>query len=73
MMPQNPWQALTHYYETSHHVNEATILERLQRHGVSLDTLSEDVLQDYDMDHYDGAEAVEILAQKAGLDASSVV
>ena len=73
MTQHNPWQALIQYYEMSHQLIEAMILERLQCHGVPLDTLTEDILQDYDMDYYDGAKADEILAQEVGLGTSSVV
>ena len=61
MTQHNPWQALIDYYEINHGRNETIILAQLRRDGVSLDTLTEHVLQDYDMDHYDGAEAVERL------------
>jgi hypothetical protein len=72
MTPHDPWQSLTHHYD-GHDVNEAAILEQLRDHGVSLDTLSEDVLKDYDMDHFGGTKAIESLAQKAGIEARSYV
>jgi cyclopropane fatty-acyl-phospholipid synthase-like methyltransferase len=72
MTQHDPWQFLTQHYD-GHDVNEAAILEQLRDHSVSLDTLSEDVLKDYDMDHFGGTEAIESLAQKAGIDARSYV
>ena len=72
MTQHAPWQSLTHHYD-GHDVNEAAILEQLRDHGVSLDTLSEDILKDYDMDHFGGTEAIESLAQKAGIEARSYV
>ena len=72
-MPQHDdVQPLTHFYDT-HELNEQLILQQLHNHGVSLETLSEDVLKNFDMDHYDGVEAVDILADKAGIQASSSV
>lgn len=56
-----------------HPINEQQILEKLQADGIGLATLNEDILQHYDMDHYDGVEAIDILAQKAGIAAASQV
>ena len=72
-MPQDEsLQSLTHFYDT-HLVEEQLILQRLRNQGVSLETITEDVLKDFDMDHYGGANAVDTLAEKAGIDASSSV
>ena len=64
-MPQDDaWKPLTHYYDI-HPINEDLILQELQQvQGVDLDTLSEEILKDYDMDHMDGERAVDILAEK---------
>ena len=57
----------------SHPINEQQILHDLERDGVALDGLTEDVLQNYDQDHFGGLEAVDVLAAKAGIDAASHV
>ena len=56
-----------------HPINEQQILEKLQLDGIDLSRLNEDILQNYDMDHYDGVEAIDILAQGAGIAAASQV
>lgn len=72
-MPQDEsLQSLTHFYDT-HLVEERLILQRIQNQGVSLETLSEEILKGFDMDHYGGTDAVDFLADKAGIDASSSV
>lgn len=57
---------VVHYYDT-HPINEEQILRSLQARGVALDGLTEEVLKDYDQDHYGGVEAVDALAARAGL------
>jgi ubiquinone/menaquinone biosynthesis C-methylase UbiE len=59
-------QEVVHYYDT-HPINEEQILGSLQARGVSLEGLTEDVLKDYDQDHYGGVEAVDALAARAGI------
>ena len=54
----------------SHPINEQQILHDLERDGVALEGLTEDVLQNYDQDHFGGLEAVDVLAAKAGIDAA---
>ncbi len=72
-MPQDDaWKPLTYYYDV-HPINKDLILQELQVQGVDLDTLSEDILKDYDMDHMDGVRAVDILAEKAGIHSLSDV
>ena len=72
-MPQDDaLKPLTHYYDV-HPINEDLILQELQVQGIDLDTLSEDILKDYDMDHMDGVRAVDILAEKAGIHSLSYV
>jgi len=66
------WQSLTQFYD-AHTINEASIHIRLQDQGIPLETLTEDILKEYDMDHHDGIEAIDVLAQKSGIDASSYV
>jgi ubiquinone/menaquinone biosynthesis C-methylase UbiE len=60
------------FYET-HPINEQQILHDLARDGIALEGLTEHVLQNYDQDHFGGLEAVDILAEKAGIDAASHV
>jgi len=63
---------VVNFYDT-HPINEQQILEKLAQDGIDLATLNEDILQNYDMDHYDGVEAIDTLARSAGIDASSHV
>ncbi len=56
------------YYDT-HPINEDQILRNLRSKGVPLEGLSEEVLKDYDQDHYGGVEANDLLARAAGLGA----
>jgi ubiquinone/menaquinone biosynthesis C-methylase UbiE len=56
------------FYDT-HPINEQQILEKLARDGIEQSGLTEDILQIYDMDHYDGVEAIDTLARTAGIDA----
>lgn len=59
--------AVTEFYET-HPINEQQILDKLQGDGIDLANVSEDVLQNYDQDHYGGVEANDALATLAGID-----
>lgn len=54
------------YYDT-HPINEEQILRALQAQGVALETLSQEVLKDYDQDHFGGLKANDVLAAKAGI------
>ncbi len=51
----------------AHPINKEQILHALESRGVSLDTLTEDILKDYDQDHYGGVEANDVLAGLAGI------
>jgi sarcosine/dimethylglycine N-methyltransferase len=64
--------AVIHFYET-HPINEYEILEKLRADGIDLATLTEEILKDYDQDHFGELEAVDILAEKAGIGAASHV
>jgi sarcosine/dimethylglycine N-methyltransferase len=64
--------AVIHFYET-HPINEYEILEKLGADGIDLATLTEEILKDYDQDHFGGLEAVDILAEKAGIGAATHV
>ncbi|MBL6951994.1 MAG: methyltransferase domain-containing protein [Alphaproteobacteria bacterium] len=65
-------RTVVNFYDT-HPINEQQILEKLALDGIELSTLNEDILQNYDMDHYDGVGAIDILAQTAGITATSHV
>ena len=54
------------FYDT-HPISEQQILHDLARDGVALDGLTEETLKNYDQDHFGGLEAVDILADKAGI------
>jgi sarcosine/dimethylglycine N-methyltransferase len=72
MTENDPFEPLVHFYDT-HPINEESIFQKLRADGVSLDTLTEDTLQVYDMDHYGGVEAIDILAEKAKIDEACYV
>ncbi len=55
------------FYDT-HPINEQQILEKLKADGVDLARVTEDVLQNYDQDHYGGIAANDALATLAGID-----
>jgi sarcosine/dimethylglycine N-methyltransferase len=52
----------------AHPINKEQILHALESRGVSLETLTEDILKDYDQDHYGGVEANDQLAALAGIE-----
>ena len=54
------------FYDT-HPINEVEILAKLAARGVSSDVLTEDDLKDFDQDHYGGTEALDTLADIAGI------
>src|SRR5918996_493544 len=64
--------AVIHFYET-HPINEQQILSKLEAAGIALDGLSEEVLKDYDQDHFGGLEAVDALAERAGISSATHV
>jgi sarcosine/dimethylglycine N-methyltransferase len=64
--------AVIRFYET-HPINEQQILHDLARDGIALEGLTEATLQHYDQDHFGGLEAVDVLAEKAGMDGASHV
>jgi sarcosine/dimethylglycine N-methyltransferase len=59
-------QSVVHFYET-HPISEYEILEKLRADGIELEGLTEEILQNYDQDHFGGLEAVDVLAEKAGI------
>lgn len=72
MSQQEELRSVIRFYET-HPINEQQILHDLERDGIALDGLTEEILKDYDQDHFGGLEAVDVLAENAGIDASSRV
>jgi len=51
----------------AHPINEDEILTKVAARGVSLDALTEDDLKDFDQDHYGGINALDALADIAGI------
>ena len=72
MSQQDQLRSVILFYET-HPINEYEILEKLRADGIDREMLTEEVLKDYDQDHFGGLEAVDVLAEKAGIDASTRV
>lgn len=72
MSQQDQVQSVIRFYET-HPINEQQILHDLARDGVPLEGLTEATLKHYDQDHFGGLEAVDILAEKAGISAETHV
>lgn len=54
------------FYDT-HPINEEEILTKLAARGANLDALTEADLKDFDQDHYGGTDAVNALADAAGV------
>ncbi len=52
------------FYDT-HPINEDQILHSLETRGIRLEQLTEEILKDFDQDHYGGVEANDLLAAKA--------
>lgn len=65
-------QQVVEFYD-SHPISEQQILEKLNQDGIPAAGLSQEVLQDYDQDHFGGVEANDALAKACGIDASSLV
>ena len=59
--------AVIDFYD-SHPINEQQILEKLYKDGFNTATVTQDILQNYDQDHYGGVAANDALAALAGLD-----
>lgn len=67
-MSQTPDKnALVDFYDT-HPINEQQILEKLAIDGYDTTSVSEDILQNYDQDHYGGVAANDTLASLTNLD-----
>ncbi|MEP3276078.1 MAG: methyltransferase domain-containing protein [Stappiaceae bacterium] len=61
--------AVTEFYDT-HPINEQQILDKLRQDGFDPNDISEDILQNYDQDHYGGTEANDALAALAAINSS---
>jgi sarcosine/dimethylglycine N-methyltransferase len=72
MNQQAQLNAVIRYYET-HPINEYEILEKLRADGIELEGLTEATLQNYDQDHFGGLEAVDALAEQAGITSATHV
>jgi sarcosine/dimethylglycine N-methyltransferase len=59
------------FFDT-HPINEDEIVAKLAARGATLGSLSEDDLKDFDQDHYGGIDAVNALAEAAGIGARRV-
>jgi len=71
-MADDPKDAVLEFY-TTHPISEDQILDKLRSDGVDIDRLSQDLLQDYDQDHYGGLAANDTLGDWAGIDADTHV
>jgi cyclopropane fatty-acyl-phospholipid synthase-like methyltransferase len=60
-------------FYNSHPMSEWQILRSLEKRGKPLSGLTPEDLFDFDQDHYGGVQAVELLAERAKIDAASVV
>ena len=60
--------AVTGFYET-HPISEHQILEKMRADGIDLSGVTEDILQNYDQDHFGGIAANDALATLAAIDA----
>jgi len=63
----NPHKAGVIKFFDTHPINEDEILAKVAARGVSLDGLTEDDLKDFDQDHYGGVDALDALADVAGI------
>ena len=72
MSQQEQLRSVIHFYET-HPINEYEILEKLRADGIALEGLTEATLQNYEQDHFGGLEAVDVLAEKAGISSATHV
>jgi len=64
--------AVVDFYNT-HPINEQQILDKMRDDGLDLTAVTEEVLQNYDQDHFGGLDANESLASLAGINADSSV
>ncbi|MEH6525945.1 MAG: methyltransferase domain-containing protein [Sneathiella sp.] len=69
-MTQIPQKGIVVDFYDTHPINEQQILEKLRKDGFDTASVSQDILQNYDQDHYGGVAANDALATLAGLDDS---
>jgi sarcosine/dimethylglycine N-methyltransferase len=67
MMPQTTKPSAVVAFYDAHPINEEQILAALRSKGVALESVTEDILQEHDQDHFGGIEANDVLAAKAGI------
>lgn len=67
-----PIGAVLDFYDT-HPINERQILDKLRQDGHDPIRVTEDILKDYDQDHFGGVAANDILARLAAIGAESRV
>ncbi|MEH6547253.1 MAG: methyltransferase domain-containing protein [Sneathiella sp.] len=67
-MTQIPQKGIVVDFYDTHPINEQQILEKLRKDGFDTAAVSQDILQNYDQDHYGGVAANDALATLAGLD-----
>lgn len=72
-MAENSHLNLVSQFYDTHPINEQQIIAKLTQDGADLSQLTEDILQDYDQDHYGGPDANDVLAHLAGVDENSRV
>jgi SAM-dependent methyltransferase len=72
MSQQEQLRSVIRFYET-HPINEYEILEKLRADNIALEGLTEETLQNYDQDHFSGLEAVDVLAEQAGITSATHV
>jgi ubiquinone/menaquinone biosynthesis C-methylase UbiE len=51
----------------AHPINEAQILQALERRGIAPGAVTPELLREFDQDHYGGLPALELLANRAGI------
>jgi ubiquinone/menaquinone biosynthesis C-methylase UbiE len=67
MMPETTTPSAVVAFYDAHPINEEQILAALMSNGVALESVTEELLQQYDQDHFGGIEANDILAAQAGI------
>ena len=67
MVPQTTQPSAVVAFYDAHPINEEQILAALKSKGVPLESVTEEILQEHDQDHFGGIKANDILAAKAGI------
>jgi ubiquinone/menaquinone biosynthesis C-methylase UbiE len=66
VIPTGHIASVVAFYD-AHPINEDQILHTLDSNGIARERLTEEILKDYDQDHFGGVEANDILLAKAGI------